>query len=165
MQQEIALAVKIIRSNPHASDEAILQALLENNIERPAVVQLVLLLPLAYGRESLAGSGLRFSDHYICMGPNGQPERERKLNSLVLWNESIAFARKEIASGASGDALLAIACRSPETNAINKALHAGEKIEDLVISPPVIIWPEFDLSAHAGLNSEAARRWWQFWKQ
>ena len=165
MQQEIALAVKIIRAKPDSSDDEILETLIENRIARSVAVQLVMLLPLAYGRECLAGGGLRFSDNYIYMGPNGQPERERKLNSLVLWNESVAFARKDITSVASGDALLAIAGRSPETNAVNKALHAGEKIEDLVISPPVIIWPEFDLSAHVGLNSKAAPHWWQFWKQ
>ncbi len=165
MQPEIALAVNIIRANPHSSDDEILQALIENSMERSVAIQLVVLLPLAYGRAGLAGGGLRFADNYICMGPNGQPGREEKLRSLRLWNESVAFARKEIASGASGDSLLAIAGRSPETNAINKALHAGEKLEDLVISPPVFIWPEFDLSAHSGLNSKASRRWWQFWKQ
>lgn len=164
MQQEIALTVQIIRSHLNSSDEEILEVLIANGINRHVAVQLVMLLPLAYGRAGLASSGVRFSDYYTCMGHNGRPGRECKLNSLAVWNESIAFAKKEISSGASGDAVLAIAGRSPETNAINQALHAGEKLEDLVISPPAFIWPEFDSSTHADLCSETARPWWQFWK-
>jgi hypothetical protein len=164
MQQEIALTVQIIRSYQNSSDEEILEALIANGIKRYVAVQLVTLLPLAYGRAGLASAGVRFSDYYICMGQNGRPGRECKLNSLAVWNESIAFARKEISSGATADAVLAIAGRSPETNAINQALHGGEKLEDLVISPPAFIWPEFDSSAHADLCSKATRRWWQFWK-
>ena len=164
MEQEIALAVKIIRSNLNSSEEELLQAMIENSIVRSTAVQLVVLLPLAYGREVLAGSGPCFSDNYICMEQNGQAGREHKLNSLPLWNESIAFARKEISSGVSGDALLAIAGRSPETNAINNALHAGEKLEDLVISPPVFTWPKFNSLINSDENSKNSPRWWQFWK-
>lgn len=165
MQPEIALAVQIIRSHLNAPEADLLEALLAHGINRPVAVQLIMLVPLAYGRAGLANSGVRFSDYFICMGPNGRPKRECKLNSLAVWNESIAFARKEIDSGACGAAALAIAGRSPETNAINQALHGGEKIEDLVISPPVFIWPEFNSSVHADLSSKAPRRWWHFWKQ
>jgi hypothetical protein len=159
----IELTVQLMRSNPKARANDILQLLIERGIDRLAAVQLVLLVPLAYGRAGLAGCGIQFSDEYRCIetGEVGQP---RKLSALPLWREIVTFARSEVSSGAGGDALLAVAGGSSEIDAINKVLKDGRKVEGLVLSGPVFLWPEFAASIDLGSTARASRKWWEFWR-
>jgi hypothetical protein len=60
--------------------------------------------------------------------------------------------------GSSQDVFLAVAGRSPEFRAVNQALHAGSRAEDLECSPPVLVWSEEVTGAGAPPKS-----WWQFW--
>jgi hypothetical protein len=152
MQQAVQLAVQVFRANPNASADEILSRVLESGIDRPMAVQLVALLPIAYGRVMLRDDGVRFSDTYICLGEQGQAERRGRIEALPLWSAIIHFARGD------GEPFFPIASRSSEIRAANEALRDGKKLRDLVWSPPVFLWP---VDSFAGLR----RPWWQFWKR
>src|SRR5437764_1101089 len=163
MRQIIESAIQIMRSHSECSAEEIFQRLLDGGIDRRVAVQLVILLPHAYGRAELDGCGVLFSNEYICLDEGAEPCRKGWLDDLPLWREAIAFARQEVSNGVSGEALLAVAGRSAEINAINKAFHNGKKVQNLVCGPMVSLWPEFAASLDSGQVAERKLRWWQIW--
>jgi hypothetical protein len=161
MRQSIETAVQIMRSHPEYSGEEIFHRLLEAGLDRPVAVQLIVLLPDAYARVGLDGCGVLFSNEYLCLGEGGVPCRQGWLDDLPVWREAIAFARQEVTNGASGDALLAVAGRSARITSINKALHDGKKLRNLVCSPTVSLWPEFAASLTSGKVAEQKLPWWR----
>src|SRR5688572_12449350 len=92
MRHAIQTAVQKFRANPDASDDEILDGVTESGIERPMAMQLVALIPIAYGRVMLSDEGVRFSDTYICRGEEGRAERTGRLDTLPLWSAIIRFA-------------------------------------------------------------------------
>jgi hypothetical protein len=142
----------MFRADPNASDDEILNRLVASGITRPLATQLIALLPIAYGRVMLSDDRVPFSDTYICLGEPGKAERRGRLDSLPIWLEAISFARND------GEPFFPIASRSSEIRAANEALHDGKKLQDLVWSPPVFLWP---VDSFVGMR----RSWWQFWKR
>jgi hypothetical protein len=154
MQKLIESAVEIFRSFPDSSDEEILTRIIETGVERSTAVQLVALLPLAYGRLALSDSGVVFPDVYICLDDDGEPTRKGSLSSLPLWDEALNFARKD------KDPSFPIASRSPEVRAANAALHDATTLSELVWGPPVFQSPA---SCFAASEQHKGRPWW--WRQ
>jgi len=131
MRQQIQTAVQIFRANPELDDDEILQRVMDTGVEKQMAVQLVTLLPLAYGRVALSDMGLIFTNTYLCLG---QPGKGR-LDALPLWAEALDFAKQD------PEPSFPIASRSPEIRAANSALNDGQKLESLVWSPPAFLWP------------------------
>jgi hypothetical protein len=152
MRQFIESAVRIFRTHPNSSDDEILDLVVESGVERAMATQLVALLPLAYGRVMLSDSGSAFSNTYICVGEKGKADRKGNLNTLPLWAEAISFAKQD------GEPSFPIASRSAEVRAANEALHNGSKLQNLVWSPPVFLWP-VDSFAGSGEGSSKQRGW------
>ncbi len=157
MRQRIESAVQILRANPNASDDEILDLVIANGIERPLAMQLVALLPLAYGRVMLSDTVGSFSDTYICVGEEGQSERKGSLDTLPLWREAINFARQD------QEPFLPIAGRSCEIRTANAALRDGTKLQNLVWGPPVFLWPVDSFPGSGRVETKAARWWRQMW--
>jgi len=158
-RQAIATAVLIFRTHPDASEEEILNRLLERGMDRLVATQLIGLLPLAYGRVLLSDNQcMQFADTYIHPGDHSHAAREIRLDSLPLWTDAIRFARRD------GEPFIGIASRSPEVRAINAALLDGKKIETLLCSPPVFLWPEFSMPVGSGIVAEKSRGWRQIWQ-
>ncbi len=153
MRWAIKSAVQIFRANPDASEDEILNRVVDSGIERPMATQVVALLPIAYGRVMLSDDGVPFSDKYICLGDQGRAERRGRLDALPLWPEVISCARGD------GEPFFPIASRSCEIRIANEALHDGKNLRNLVWSPPVFLWPVDSFVGSSG------RPWWQFWKR
>jgi hypothetical protein len=153
------------QSDRNASDDLIFRRLLEDGVDRSVAAQLVMLLPLAYGREGLGDCGVTFSSKFVCTDEKGDVVCERSLSSLSLWNQSVTFVAGQVATGSNGEAVSTIAARSPEIDAINKALHDGQKLEGLVVGPPVFLWPEFYLAIGAENNPGERQPWWRIWRR
>lgn len=154
MQKLIESAVAIFRAYPDASEEEILTRLIASGIERPAAMQLVALLPLAYGRVTL--SDIIFPDIYYCHDAEGKPAHRGSLSDLPLWREVLDFATRDKAPG------FPIASRSAEVRAANAALLDGKKPAQLVWSPAIFLWP-LDSYAVPGQARRKPRWWRQIW--
>src|SRR5690242_13311478 len=134
MNELISSAVALLRNSPTLGDEAIYQLLVAEGFEHQIAARLVEFLPIAYGRLILANSGIRFSDTFERILPDGRIS-SKSLSSEPLWESAVAFARTEADHGVSGKDLLAVAGRSAELHAANQLLQEGAKLEDLAFTP------------------------------
>lgn len=97
---------------------------------------------MVYCRLMLESSGVRFSETFRLRLANGQITPEQTLVSEPIWNEVLAFAKREIRGGISAKDILAIAARSAEFHAVNQLLNKGAKLENLSLTPVVFTWSE-----------------------
>src|SRR5215831_3446965 len=115
-------------------------------VECVVASRLVEFLPLAYSRLILSESGVRFCDRFQRKLADGSLSAERPLDSEPLWAEIVSFARSEKHSGITGDALLAVAGRSSEFEAVNQLANRGSKLRDIALTSTVFQWPEEGLT-------------------
>ena len=162
MRESIQATVELMRSNRNASANEILRLLIARGLPEPDAMQLVTLVPIAYGRVLLRDCGAAFSANYLCPGSEPKSTSEHPLESLPLWNEITNFAKSELAARLPHDSLMTIAGRSSELHAINQALHAGKKLQNLVLTPPLFNWPAFRPSNPPSVRASKPRPWWKF---
>ena len=82
--------------------------------------------------------------------------------------DTVALRRAWHELSAGGEEFVAVAGRSAEYQAINQALNAGSRPEDLRCAPPVVFAEhdddrDFD-DTSGGTQPRANKSWWQFWK-
>lgn len=141
MNALISKTVAILREFHDLSDDEIYRKTVAAGIEPKHAARLVELLPMAYCRLILAGSGTRFSDMFQRRQHNGSLTHERALASEPLWKEITSFARTE-QGRVTGRDLLSIAARSAEFDAANQLLNRGVKPQNIVLSTTVFPWAE-----------------------
>jgi hypothetical protein len=99
-------------------------------------------LPIAYCRVILTEAGaVRFPDSFIRMRADGTYQ-ERKFETDPVWEAVVSFIDVERQRGVSSKDFIAIAGRCAIFDAVNNALNAGSKLEDLFCDAPVFLWPE-----------------------
>lgn len=112
-------------ANPDLGDGELIELLEDAGL--PHAARAVEMLPLAYGR--------RILDGLVAVTPTYfDGDRERVLADDPIFAAADRLARTE----ASKADLDRVGLRSSEVDAVNKALHAGAKPEDLVLSPPMM---------------------------
>ena len=94
-------------------------------------------MPIAFARAQLVGMGVRCPPAYRRPVAGGQLALRR------FATQPVFTAATEFASGGGVDqvAFLAVAARSPEFKAVNEALHAGSRPENLQLAEPIVMWP------------------------
>ena len=142
MNPVIGEAVVIFREFPNSSDEEILRKLVATGCDRLMGARLIEFAPMAYCRVLLADSGVRFSGCYQRKLADGRLSAEQRLAANPLWAEAVSFAEAEKKSGMTGKAVLVLAARSAEFDASNQLANQGSKLEDIVMKPTVLQWPE-----------------------
>jgi len=142
MNQVIAEAVAVFREFPKESDVEILSRLVEMGCERVMAARLVEFIPMAYCRVLLADSGVTFSDSFRRKLSDGSLSANRLLEEEPLWAEVLSFAKEERRAGVSGEALLVVAARSAEFDAVNQLANRGSRLEHLVMTPIIFQWPD-----------------------
>lgn len=128
---------------------------------------------VACGRRLLDGTGVSFPDEYFCFDRSGEI-----IESGLLLNQPYFLASKQAVTveKIGTEAFSGFALMSAEVDAINQALHAGSKPEDLVAAPVFLFLEE---PSDAGLakaqqlmsaqmtrvHAQNRRRkpWWKFW--
>jgi len=142
MNPPLAETVAILREFPTATDEEILQKLLAIGCERTVAARLVEFVPIAYCRLLLAESGVSFSNRFQRKLVDGSTSAEQLLDAEPIWAEAVSFAEAEKRAGVVGKALLLVAARSSEFDAVNQLANRGTKLNDIVLSPTVFLWRE-----------------------
>jgi len=142
MNQVIAEAVAVFREFPKESDVEILSRLVEMGCERVMAARLVEFIPMAYCRVLLADSGVTFSDSFRRKLSDGSLSANRLLEEEPLWAEVLSFAKEERRAGVSGEALLVVAARSAEFDAVNQLANRGSRLEHLVMKPIIFQWSD-----------------------
>lgn len=141
MHESIARALAFMRTSPPMEDYEIYSALVRDGIEPRSAARLVEFLPVIYGRIILERFGVNFSHTYCRALANGGYSAPQPFTSDPVWNAAVAFARAEVTSDLAEEDFWAVARRSSELIAANKALKAGDDLKGGT-SETVFLWPE-----------------------
>ncbi|HUT92848.1 MAG TPA: DUF6348 family protein [Thermoguttaceae bacterium] len=145
LRDKVLLTIQTFREHPSLETDEITDVLVGRNIDRRQAEMLVALVPVAYGRTVLQRAKVSFTDRFVLVNSETHEERRSRLSAEPVFKIAMLFAHDEITSrGVGRDAMLAVAGRSPELDAINQALHAGSRLEDMV-SGDLMVLVSFDL--------------------
>jgi hypothetical protein len=142
MNKEISATLSVFRSSPNKDDLEVHSTLVTMGIDRRIAARLVEFLPIAYFRQMMATSDLSFTNEYVRKLYGDTVSSKRLLTAEPMWNQSLEFAREEIAGGISKDALLTVAVRSPEFDLVNQLLKKGTKMKDIRFTALLLGWSE-----------------------
>jgi hypothetical protein len=136
-------------------DRVILRTyLIRNGLSKLEAVAAMRFIPLALGRAILLeGLGIALPDSYLLVHGDAREERKlagEKFFSATMWLASTL--RTDYGAALLGH----VALLSSEVQAVNAALNAGSRPEDLVASLPAVLWEE-------GVDDVPPRPWWKFW--
>jgi hypothetical protein len=117
-------------------------------------------LPIAFFRVVFGQMNLRLSPDYHRVGRDGQG------TVLTLMREP-TFARAialapELMAGGHAEGVKRLAMSSSTFNALNSALKAGSKPENLVFGAPAVADPGFGVR-HVAPPPPPSKPWWRFW--
>lgn len=157
IEAHIRTYIDYLVAHPDGDDETIADALTQSGLEQYRVFELLIWVPMAFGRAVLEGLDFKLPDMFQLMSADG-----RKFTRLPLADEPVYVEAHRIALAGHGLArpdFLAIAGRSAEFKAVNDALLKGSELKNLVPSEPVIDFP-----GHSSAPSRGTKRpWWKFW--
>jgi hypothetical protein len=164
-REAILLAVPLFAAHARGGPSAVRSELGKAGVPAPLAAEIVEFLPVALARAMLDGMGITFADHYVRQTAQGRVIGEKLLGDEPVYCEGLAIAGE--ISGMGEDVFMAVACWSPEYQAINRAMNAGSRAEDLQCAPPVMLANHEDQRTFDDTSGGAqpqVKPWWQFWK-
>jgi hypothetical protein len=153
-------------------DEAT-RALRDRGFDSDLVHRVNSFVPLAFCRVMFSGSGVAFSSEFIRIKKDGTSETLKFMREPAYARAVILYI--ELIAGGLAEAMKQLAMWSSTLNAINSALLAGSKPENLVMTRAVIPDPGTNADAIANTMQQrqavpvrlaavaAAKPWWRFW--
>lgn len=135
----VRLIERAVNILPHDAEDYEIEALLvEDGITEKMAYQLVAFVPLAFTRVLLRDTGVRFSDEYSLINSVSRKAQGRFLSLEPVFVAALKFANDWIQNSRDKNIFLTIASRNAEFKAINEALHAGAKPENLIMYTSII---------------------------
>ena len=159
--EAIELALPVFHEHKDSTWKTLGEALKAAGIPANVADRLLEFMPLAFARAFLDGLGIEFRENYIRLDSKTRKKVSKRLADEPVFTESFAFASSLIAEKQASDEFTAVVFRSSEFDAINKAMNAGSRPEELVSSPPILLWDE---EADEQEKRESSKPKWQFWK-
>jgi hypothetical protein len=142
VRQAILRAVPVFQANPKESGWSIRDKLVAAGIPAGLATDLIEFLPLAMSRAVLTGMGVGLKDCYIRMMPSGETMPDKKLLDEPVFREGLAAAAEVMRTNMAG--FQSVLLCSSEFRAVNKALHAGSRPENLDQAPLLLLTREDD---------------------
>lgn len=140
MRDELKRALIVLRANPTASDEELLEALCAVGIQRRLAVAIIEFMPVAFTRVEFRHSGAIFCDHFIRHAANGDFSQPFLYSEQPVFLAAVAMAE----AGVAREDLLVVLNRSAEFDMIRQVLNSGKALSDGVFSPLIFMWNEGD---------------------
>ncbi len=163
MADEIATQIRTyidyLTAHPDADDEAIADSLTRSGLEQFRAFELLIWVPMAFGRAVLEGPDFRLPGTFRSMSPEGQKMTRRRLADEPVYVEARRIATEVGREKFSKNTFLAIAGRSAEFKAVNDALLHGSELKNLQPAEPVISFPDQPSKP----ETNTSRSWWKFW--
>jgi hypothetical protein len=149
----IRRAITILAEHGRADSGILRASLLGAGLSSEQAHDAVRFVPLAFGRQILAGMGVELPDSYIRIRAVDGRREEKPLAEEPFYREALKAA-PILGSELGGDVFTNVALLSSELQAVNEALNAGANPEGLVASPPLIEWNR---------PPSLPPPWWKFW--
>jgi hypothetical protein len=159
-----------LEGNP---DAAIVGAMEQRGCPVDLAIEATRYAPIAFARQFLDGMGIMFSDEFLVLSSKGEIEERGTLSSHPLYQEALRVAPSIM----SKQLINTVIFRSSEANAVNNALNAGSKPENLRLAPVLIfngqpteeglleaqrLTTSF-LQAKPTAKTNTAKQWWRLW--
>jgi hypothetical protein len=137
------------------------------------VHEVLTVVPIAFGRVVVGALGLTFSPYFTRINREGETQTLKLMQQPVFARSTVLSA--EMLASPHRETVKAMGLTSGEVRAINRALQAGSKPQDLVLAPPLIVAPGTDQSAidqaikrlqqhlRPPPASKPAKPWWRLW--
>jgi hypothetical protein len=159
--EAIQLAIPIFHEHKNSTWKTLGEALKEAGIPASVSNRLLEFMPLAFARAFVDGLGIEFGEYYIRFDPKTNKKVSKRLADEPVFTESFSYASSLIAGKQAGDEFTAVVFRSSEFVAMNKAMNDGSRPEDLVSSPPVLLW---DGETDEQAKPASSKPKWKFWQ-
>lgn len=170
-EQAVNQLVAIVVGNPALGADEIYEAMAKAGAPDDVADRAYKLMQIAWGRAFLDGLGLRFPSDYFCLNAAGQIVESGQLEEEPFFTA----ARHLVTEHRQSEGFAHFAKMSADVNAINAALHAGSKPENLALAPPAIFIEDPTPEGLARAREEIRRRlsalhespkkpWWRFWE-
>lgn len=162
----------VVTGDTELSPDAIYEAMSKAGVPDDVADRAYKFTQIAWGRLFLDGLGVTFPPDYFCLNASGDI-----IESGVLEDEPFFVAATGLATERRHSKGFArFAAMSADVNAINTALHAGSKPENLSTAPPAVFLEdptpegverakaEIGRRLSASPSREATKKaWWRFW--
>ena len=134
-------AIATICQSPDWDETRIVRELVARGMPRSQAEKVTALVPLAFGRVLMKSLPIRFPSEAIVHDPQTGTNALVRLDDEPLFAEARSAAEAAYSHGVmTRDQFAAVALRSPEVAAVNQALQAGARPEDLECLPPELTW-------------------------
>lgn len=156
--------------NP-TSDDSDLVGIISSrlSISRDDAWMWVEVIPVAFGSIIVDRAGAIRSGTFRRSLHVDRWSEEIPLTRLIFWEPALTYAHEQISAGMPEDDFYAVASRSPEIQALNNLLRAGENPAGAQSGPVMFLRPVsgFELLNYAPEPKKPEgemRRWWKkFW--
>jgi hypothetical protein len=149
----VATAIAVMAREPEADDHDLTQHLIAAGLAPAVAARMVVFLPMALAHRLLLDLGAAVPRIYE------QADAAGNRVEHMLWEEPV-YIEALAARLKDNDTFEAVAFRSAEMNAANKALLNGSNAADLEFSPTIIPREFLEPSA-----PPPSRVWWQVWRK
>ena len=165
----VADLAAVLLASPEASVEEIYDALTRRGLTQDIADRTFKFTQIAWGRRFL--EGFKFEDLYFCLDAEGRVIEEGRLTEEPYFQAAFRLADEYIHT----PAFTPLALASADVQAINEALKAGSKPENLMSTASFVFLamptPEGVRAAQAVMDAymEGFRKrnrrkpWWKFW--
>jgi hypothetical protein len=146
------------------SDDEVLEKLLAQGMPRPQAEKMIALIPLAFGRLLLQSMKVGLANTAILQNPATGKSREIRLDQDPTFIEASRIALEaQIHGHLSQEQSRNLMLRGAEVDAVNQAMDAGSKPEDLDLSPPIIFSSDESFEPSSLPDAARGKPWWKFW--
>jgi len=135
--RQVLKAIILLGESEHlGSDEDILKLFQDNQIGQQEAPEILLFLPVAFVRCWMPD--YQWRDMYIETYHNGL-QQERKYSETETFRIIWAVTQKYFAAAPKEHVIKKICARSTQLHAITQLLNNGERLEDIVLAPTIIL--------------------------
>jgi hypothetical protein len=136
--ESVQRALPILATSGRDDFDGMVAALRRAGFTKAVAADLVEFMPLAFARVLFEGTGVRLADHYVRTDGNARERKRGLLMDEPVYRASMAAAQDVIAR--DEETFVAVAARSSELQALNKALQSGSRLENVFLGEPTLEW-------------------------
>lgn len=163
----VACLVDILASRAEFTEDELYAAMADAGVPEPVADRAYKFTQIAWGRVFLDGLGVKFAPDFLCFNGRGEI-----IESGLLAEQSYFVAAMTAANRHPPPAgMPQFALMSSDVSAVNSALKAGSKPENLVTGPSALF---MEPPTQAGIEkaqrllsermaAPAKKPWWRFW--
>jgi hypothetical protein len=166
-EEAVDCLVEILATRTEFSEDQLYAAMGEAGVPEASADRAYKFTQIAWGRIFLGGLGVTFAPDYLCFNGRGEVIEAGLLSEQPYFVAAMAAGKRHPPPAG----LPQFALMSADVQAVNSALKAGSKLEDLVAAPAALF-----MEVPGEIGIEKARRvlaqrmtgpakkpWWRFW--